>query len=106
MSSPAYRLSSTRFWQSAMNINTWLRAAAAQLDEAGIGTARLDALVLLEDVTGTDRAKLLAEPEAVLTAGQQAKLTKLLNRRATHEPLAYIRGHTEFYGRTFVITPA
>lgn len=89
-----------------MTSNDWLKQAERQLHSAGIGTARLDALVLLEDVTGIDRAKLLAEPDATLPPAQQAALKKLLNRRQQHEPLAYIRGHTEFYGRTFLITPA
>jgi release factor glutamine methyltransferase len=89
-----------------MTISQWLKQAEAELQAAGIGTARLDVLILLEDVTELDRAKLLAEPELPLPATQQTKLAKLLNRRTQHEPIAYIRGHTEFYGRTFVITPA
>src|SRR5579871_2419774 len=89
-----------------MQIHEWLSLATTQMSTAGISTARLDALVLLEDITGHDRAQLLAEPEAKLTAAQQHKLTKVLNQRAGHEPLAYIRGFSEFYGRTFVITPA
>ena len=80
--------------------------ATQKLTQAGIGTARLDALVLLEDVTGIDRAKLLAEPDMELSPEQVGKLEKLLNRRARHEPLAYIRGKTEFYGREFLLTPA
>ncbi len=86
-----------------MTVETWLRPAVHQLQSAGIGTARLDALVLLEDVTEHDRSYLLAHPELELFAAQEAELQKLLTRRAQHEPLAYVRGHTEFYGRTFVI---
>lgn len=89
-----------------MTNSQWLRIATAKLQRAGIGTARLDSLVLLEDITGLDRAKLLAEPDLELSASQQAKLKKLLNRRATHEPLAYVRGQTEFYGRKFILSPA
>jgi release factor glutamine methyltransferase len=37
--------------------------------------------------------------------GQVEQLKKLLNRRAKHEPLAYIRGRTEFYGRNFKVGP-
>jgi release factor glutamine methyltransferase len=48
----------------------------------------------------------LAHPESKLTASKQAILKKLLKRRAGHEPLAYVRGHCEFYGRKFVLTPA
>jgi release factor glutamine methyltransferase len=89
-----------------MKVKDWLRAAEAKLVQAGIGTARLDVLVLLEDVTAVDRARLLAEPDQELSPASLAKLQKLLNRRAEHEPLAYVRGWTEFYGRKFVITPA
>jgi release factor glutamine methyltransferase len=87
-------------------VQHWLKAAEAKLVQAGISTARLDALVLLEDVTGIDRAKLLAEPDQEISKAKQAKLKKLLASRAQHVPLAYVRGWTEFYGRKFVITPA
>jgi release factor glutamine methyltransferase len=91
---------------SVMLVNTWLRSACKKLESSNIGTARLDALLLLEFVTYKERAWLLAHPEFELSAAQVAKLEKLLNRRVQHEPLAYIRGSTEFYGRDFVITPA
>lgn len=89
-----------------MNVGEWLGQARKKLEAAGIGTARLDSVVLLEDVTGHDRAWLLARPEHEIPAADARKLTNLLNRRAGHEPLAYVRGRTEFYGRDFVITPA
>lgn len=89
-----------------MQIDIFLEEATVVLKQAGIGTARLDTFVLLEDVTGKDRAWLLAHPEFELSAQQTAKLQKLLNRRVVHEPLAYVRGKTEFYGREFLITPA
>lgn len=89
-----------------MKIDRWLKQAEQELVQAGVGTARLDALVLLEDVTGIDRAKLLAEPERELSGAEIAELIKLLKRRAQHMPLAYVRGKTEFFARSFVVTPA
>lgn len=86
-----------------MNVNEWLVESTSLLNKAGVGTARLDALVLLEDATEKDRAWLLARPETTLTSKQLNKLTNLLKLRATHKPLAYIRGRTEFYGREFVV---
>lgn len=88
-----------------MTVGSWLEQAESQLGIAGIQTARLDSLVLLEDCLGVDRALLLARPEQEMSAAQTAKLKKLLTRRVAHEPLAYIRGHSEFYGRDFVIRP-
>lgn len=89
-----------------MTVEEWLKEAAQQLAAADVGTARLDALVLLEDALRTDRAQLLARPETKLTTEQQSLLGKQLLRRARHEPLAYIRGKTEFYGRDFFVSPA
>lgn len=84
-----------------MDIQKWLAEAIQSLKKAGVATAKLDALVLLEDVLDKDRAHLLAHPDTRLTAAQKTKLDRLIDRRAKHEPLAYIRGKTEFYGRVF-----
>lgn len=89
-----------------MTVNVWLGQAREQLEKAGVGTARLDALVLLEDVLARDRAWVLAHPEHEIGAADVRKLTKLLDRRAKHEPLAHVRGRVEFYGREFLLTPA
>lgn len=89
-----------------MKANDWLQSATRKLEAVGIATARLDALILLEDTTGKDRGWLLAHPEASLSATMRAELTEKLQRRTNHEPLAYIRGHSEFYGRDFIISSA
>lgn len=86
-----------------MNSNDWLIAATATLTKSGDKTARLDALILLEDCLGQDRASLLAHPEIVLTSEQLRTLDEQINRRAKHEPLAYIRARSEFYGRSFYV---
>jgi release factor glutamine methyltransferase len=89
-----------------MHVSQWLREAQTSLDEASITTARLDALVLLEDTVGKDRAWLLANQEFELSDEQVALLKVQLARRVEHEPLAYIRGKTEFYGREFGLSSA
>jgi release factor glutamine methyltransferase len=80
-----------------------LANATSTLKQAGIGSARLDALILIEDVTGRDRAYLLAHPEHKLTAAEAAELDKKITRRTTHVPIAYIRGSAPFYGRMFSV---
>jgi release factor glutamine methyltransferase len=79
----------------------WLHNATQKLAQAGISTARLDSLVLLEDFTGKNRSWLLAHPDFVIADPTQ--LDKQIIRRAWHEPLAYIRGKSEFYGREFLV---
>jgi release factor glutamine methyltransferase len=91
---------------SSITNNAWLDQAVKDLQDAGITTARLDCLVLLEDETGKDRAWLLAHPEFVLTHAQVKRLNTKIVQRQSHLPLAYIRGFTEFYGRQFVVSPA
>jgi release factor glutamine methyltransferase len=89
-----------------VTVGYWLRTATNYLQSKSITTARLDCLVLLEDTMRIQRELLLAEPRTEITDAQVHHLQKLLNRRAQHEPLAYIRGRTEFYGRQFRVTPA
>lgn len=89
-----------------MKAKDWLQTATARLSSASIATARLDSLVLLEDATRKDRAWLLAHPEHSLNEETRTSLDGLIARRVQHEPLAYIRGKSEFYGREFKVTPA
>jgi len=89
-----------------MTVGEWLAHAQQTLEAAGIDTARLDALVLAEDALDKNRTHLLAHPELVLTTAQENVLAGQLSRRAKHEPLAYLRSRTEFYGREFIVTPA
>lgn len=86
-----------------MTVKQWLSIASQQLETAGITSARLDALILLEDVMQTDRAWLLAHDDTKLGAEQLQKLSALLSRREGREPLAYIRQKAEFYGHTFFV---
>ena len=83
-------------------MNPWLNTAIHTLEDAGIPSARLDALVLLEDFTGKDRSWLLAHPE--FEPEDTKTLNEQIERRAHHEPLAYIRGKSEFYGREFKVS--
>ncbi len=88
---------------SSPTTNTWLDRATKTLKDADIATARLDCLVLLEDVLSKNRAHVLAHPEMTLTLEQITVLDEQILQRAEHTPLAYIRGKTEFYGREFII---
>jgi len=82
-----------------MKISEWLKQAQTDLETAGIATARLDCLVLLADALERDKSWLLSHSDEAL----QGSILKILNtkivQRAQHIPLAYLRGHAEFYGR-------
>lgn len=83
-----------------------LAEGTRRLVAAGVESARLDALLLLSEVTGLAKAALLARPERPLRAATAARYAALVARRAAREPLAYLLGRREFYGRAFLVTPA
>lgn len=76
-----------------------LRAAQQRIDA-------LDARVLLCFVTGRDAAHLIAHAEAPVSADEQRAYDALVARRRAGEPVAYLTGEREFYGRTFKVDPA
>lgn len=86
-----------------MTIGEFLPRATSQLQAAGIGTARLDILVLLEDALAISRASVLAHPERILSQEILHTLEQQLALREQHRPLAYIRGKVLFYGREFIV---
>lgn len=86
-------------------ISKWLAEATHALKAAGINSARLDALILLEDALGKDRSLLLAHGDEYLPLSELKNLNTYIAQRAQHIPLAYIRGFIEFYGRRFEVNP-
>lgn len=89
-----------------MTIAQILAEGSQQLAAAEVSTARLDCLVLLADLLKHDKSWLLAHEDTKLTVEQTHQLQTNLDRRAQHEPLAYILGYKEFYGHNFAVTPA
>jgi release factor glutamine methyltransferase len=86
-----------------MTTGEFLTAATKALKQAGIESARLDCLVLLEDALGQNRARILAHSEAEIPSKTEVGLNKKIAQRAKHVPLAYLRGKVQFYGREFVV---
>ena len=82
-----------------------LTDAIPRLERAGVDTPRLDAEVLLAHVLGRDRGWVWAHPEFQPAADDCARFAALLARRERREPLAYLLGEREFYGRPFTVTP-
>jgi len=86
-----------------MDIQTYLKQATRTFTDASVDSARLDCLILLEDALGKDRAWILAHPEYELPDMIIDELNKKVTQRKIHIPLAYIRGQSEFYGKTFYV---
>jgi len=62
--------------------------------------------VLLRHVLQCPAARLVAWPEQKLAVEDWAEYRALVERRAAGEPVAYLTGTREFYGREFLVTPA
>lgn len=81
------------------------RELARRLAAAGVESAVLEADLLLGRALGLSRASLIAragEP-ARLADERSAWLARAVERRLAGEPLAYVLGEREFYGRTFLV---
>jgi release factor glutamine methyltransferase len=80
--------------------------AAARLEAAGhpLETARLDAALFARSVLGWDAARWLAHRTDEARPDFASRLEPLVERRRRHEPVAYILGRREFYGRAFAVT--
>ncbi|MBR0566591.1 peptide chain release factor N(5)-glutamine methyltransferase [Azoarcus sp. L1K30] len=67
---------------------------------------QMEARVLLRHVLQCPASRLVAWPELALKAEDWAQYRELVERRAAGEPVAYLTGMREFYGRDFMVTPA
>jgi release factor glutamine methyltransferase len=82
-------------------IEAVLRWAAEDFRARGIESARLDAELLLGSALSVSRIQLIVDAKRPLEADELARFRDLVKRRRTFEPIAYILGQREFYGRVF-----
>lgn len=70
----------------------------------GIHSARLDSEILLAHALGVTRLNLYLDLDRPLTAAERDRFRPLVRRRQSFEPVAYILGVKEFYGRSFAVS--
>lgn len=79
-----------------------LRTAAEKLRAAQIENASFDASCLVENITGLSRTKIMLCDDDI--ADEQVELVeRAVLRRISGEPLQYILGEWDFFGRTFEV---
>lgn len=86
-------------------------AAAAQMlreqfERAGIGSAALDARLLVCAAAGISHEQFVSGPERPLPPEAVAVLDGFAARRVAREPVSRIIGEREFWGRRFLISPS
>ena len=67
--------------------------------------ARLEAQILFAHALGVERSWLIGHDQDLLEPIRAAAILELLRRRQEGEPIAYILGEREFFGRSFKVTP-
>jgi release factor glutamine methyltransferase len=91
----------TEIW----TIRRVLAWSSEDLKKRGAGTPRLDAELLLGKVVGMDRVGLLLDADRPLSKAELAAYREQHQRRRAGEPVAYLLGVREFYGRPFRVDP-
>lgn len=91
--------------QPQFTIAQALKQAIEQLAAIPDTIPRLEAEILLSSLLDKPRTYLMAWPEERLTPEQMDSFQVMLERRTTHEPIAYITGCREFWSLNLEVTP-
>jgi release factor glutamine methyltransferase len=92
-----------------VTIKEWLSKAGTALKAADSPSPILDAELILLGALSKKQSNLLPKTYLRLHAAEElteenlADLEELIWRRAQGEPVAYLTGHKDFYGRDFVV---
>lgn len=91
-----------------MTSRTWtvrevLEWTTSDFTSRGIATPRLDAELLVAQALSIDRVGLYLDLDRPLVDDERAAIRELVSRRRDREPVAYILGYKDFYGRRFSV---
>ncbi len=87
------------------SVRAVLQEAAGRLREAGADSPRLDAELLLASCLAWDRSRLLAHVDRPLGPSEARGFWRLVDRRCTGEPVAWLTGVKEFHGLPISVAP-
>ncbi len=87
------------------NARELLDRGRAFLARQGLDESRLEAELLVAHALGLERLRLFMDLDRPVTEREVALARELLVRRSQREPVAYLTGQREFYGRRFEVGP-
>jgi len=82
-----------------------LRRGRRRLAASRLEPSPREATLLLSRVLGVPESRLFARPEQAVEPVSAERFADLLERRLRGEPVAYLLGEREFYGRRFRVDP-
>ncbi len=88
-----------------MTAREWLRKYTSIFQQAGIGDAADEAMVLICHALKLSKSEVFAQPERLITTDELAPLEVLAGRRLRREPSAYILQNKEFFGLDIFVDP-
>src|SRR5258705_3313087 len=88
----------------SMSIGEAILHGAQVLRKSGVPEARREAGSLLAHVSGHDRTFLISHRDDSLTEEVLIRFRENIDRRSSGEPLQYITGIQDFFGRQFRVT--
>src|SRR6056297_3242207 len=94
---------STASGEDEWTVQRILQWTTNYLRQQNVESPRLEAELLLAHAKNCQRILLYTEFETPLTNDERSRMRDYVKRRAGREPLAYITGHKEFYGREFSV---
>jgi len=84
------------------NVRELLAFAREWFEKRDVDSPRTTAEILLAHVLACPRIKLYVDIDRPLEKGELARFKELIQRRAKGEPVQYLVGSQDFYGRTFI----
>jgi release factor glutamine methyltransferase len=91
--------------QEIWNIQKVLNWTLPYFEKHQVPESRLSAELLLSHVLKCKRLDLYLQYDRILTGPELKEYRSFIERRITHEPVAYILGEKEFMGLNFKLTP-
>lgn len=83
-----------------------LARSASLLTTSGVDSPGLSARILAAHALGLGTRDIILREEVPLPPEQVSAILALVGRRSSGEPVAYLTGKREFFGRDFSVTPA
>lgn len=90
---------------STATVGGLIEAAAAKIEAAGCEQPQADAEAIVAELLGVDAAVLSRNGAGEVPAEKVAVIEAAVERRADHDPLAYVLGHAPFRNLEIAVDP-